>query len=230
MTFVERMVGAAKFSSSAYEDVEADRGATGQALAVVVLSSLAAGIGAGAGLCGLVFGTVASLVGWLVWAVLIYLIGARWLPEPGTQSDTGELMRTIGFATSPGILRVVGIVPFLTSIVFTVTALWMLATMVVGVRQALDYKSTWRALGVCLLGWIVQFAAFILLARLVPSHDRPGALRAAERLHGRLALAPVLRRVRRGADAHPHRLLADQDLRRARAVRHRRVAARGARA
>jgi len=169
MTFVQRMVGAAKFSSSAYEDVEADRGATGQALAVVVLSSVAAGVGAGTGLSGLVLGTVLSLVGWLVWGLLIYLIGARWLPEPGTQSDTGELMRTIGFATSPGILRVVGIVPFLTSIVFFVTAFWMLATMVVGVRQALDYKSTWRALGVCLLGWIVQFAAFLLLARLVPA-------------------------------------------------------------
>ena len=169
MTFVQRMVGAAKFSSSAYEDVEADRGATGQALAVVVLSSVAAGVGAGTGLSGLVLGTVLSLVGWLVWALLIYLIGARWLPEPGTQSDTGELMRTIGFATSPGILRVVGIVPFLTSIVFFVTAFWMLATMVVGVRQALDYKSTWRALGVCLLGWIVQFAAFLLLARLIPA-------------------------------------------------------------
>jgi hypothetical protein len=167
MTFVQRMVGAAKFSSSAYEDVEADRGATGQALAVVVLSSLAAGVGAGTGLSGLVVGTVLSLVGWLVWAVLIYLIGARWFPEPGTQTDTGELMRTIGFATSPGILRVVGIVPFLTSIVFLVTALWMLATMVVGVRQALDYKSTWRALGVCLLGWLIQFATFLLVARLV---------------------------------------------------------------
>jgi hypothetical protein len=167
MTFVQRMVGAAKFSSSAYEDVEADRGATGQALAVVVLSSLAAGVGAGTGLSGLVVGTVLSLVGWLVWAVLIYLIGARWFPEPGTKTDTGELMRTIGFATSPGILRVVGIVPFLTSIVFLVTAFWMLATMVVGVRQALDYKSTWRALGVCLLGWLIQFATFLLVARLV---------------------------------------------------------------
>ena len=167
MTFVERMVGAARLSSSAYEDVEADRGATAQAFAVVVLSSLAAGIGAGAGLRGLIVGAIASLVGWLVWAVLIYLIGARWLAEPGTQTDTGELLRTIGFAMSPGILRVVGIVPFLTSIVFTITAFWMLATMVVGVRQALDYKSTWRAVGVCLLGWILQLLAFILVARLV---------------------------------------------------------------
>jgi hypothetical protein len=167
MTFVERMVGAAKLSSSAYEDIEADRGATGQAFAVVLLSSVAAGVGAGAGLRGLIVGAVASLIGWLVWAGLIYLIGVRWLAETGTQSDTGELIRTIGFATAPGILRVVGLVPFLTSIVFTVTALWMLATMVVGVRQALDYKSTWRALGVCLLGWIAQLAAFVLLSLLV---------------------------------------------------------------
>jgi len=167
MTFVQRMVGAAKLSSSAYEDVEADKGATGQAVLVVVISSLAAGIGASSGVRGLIVGTVASLIGWLVWALLIYLIGARWLAEPGTQSDTGELLRTIGFATSPGLLRVIGIVPILTSVVFTITAFWMLATMVVAVRQALDYKSTWRAIAVCLLGWLVQLAAFIVLGRLI---------------------------------------------------------------
>src|SRR5262245_10116706 len=169
MTFVERMVGAAKLSSEAYEDVEADKGATGQALAVVVLSSVATGIGAGAGIAGLVAATVLALIGWLIWAGLIYLVGARWLPEPGTQSNAGELMRTIGFATSPGILRVVGIIPFLTWLAFTITSFWMLATMVVAVRQALDYRSTWRAVGVCLLGWLVQFAAFVLVASLLPS-------------------------------------------------------------
>jgi hypothetical protein len=83
MTFVERMVGAARFNTSAYEDVEADRGATGQALAVVLLSSVAAGIGAGAGVRGFVVGTIASLVGWLVWAVLIYLIGPVGSPSRG---------------------------------------------------------------------------------------------------------------------------------------------------
>jgi hypothetical protein len=167
MTFVERMVGAAKLSTTAYEDIESDKGATGQAITVVVLSSIAAGIGGGFGVPGLVMGTVASLVGWLIWAFLIYLIGARWLAEPGTQSNTGELMRTIGFATAPGILRVLGIVPFLTAIVFTVTAIWMLATMVVAVRQALDYKSTGRAIAVCLLGWILQLVAFFLFTRLL---------------------------------------------------------------
>jgi Zn-dependent protease len=64
---------------------------------------------------------------------------------------------------------VLGIVPALSAIVFFIVALWMLATMVVAVRQALDYKSTGRAIGVCLLGWLVQLAVYVLLGRLIPA-------------------------------------------------------------
>ena len=143
-------------------------------------------------------------------------------------------MRTIGFATSPGILRVVGIVPFLTAIVFTVTALWMLATMVVGVRQALDYKSTWRAVAVCLLGWIVQMRAALLAfaAAVAQVNPAPMAVQALYALqNGFMGAARSLLFYGEYSEertSDPHRLLAHQDHRRARAVRHRRVAARGA--
>jgi hypothetical protein len=163
MTFVERMVGAAKLDARVYEEVEADRTATPQALGVVVLASVASGIGVGEGVRGLLFGTVAGLLGWAIWAWLIYFIGTRWLPEPGTQADMGELLRTIGFATSPGILRVLGIVPVLGTIVLVVTAVWTLIAVVVAVRQALDYRSTARAVGVCLIGWLVQVAILVAL-------------------------------------------------------------------
>jgi hypothetical protein len=166
MTFVERMIGAAKLDSRVYEEVEADRSATAQALGVVVLASVAGGIGVGAGLRGLVVGTVGGLVGWAVWAWLIYFIGTRWLPEPGTQADMGELLRTIGFANSPGILRVAGLVPVLGPIVFVVTAVWTLVAVVIAVRQALDYRSTGRAVGVCLIGWLVQIVILILVGML----------------------------------------------------------------
>jgi hypothetical protein len=99
----------------------------------------------------------------VIWAWLIYMIGTRWLPEPTTQSDTGELLRVIGFAASPGILRVVGVVPFLATLAMAVTAVWTLVAVVVGVRQALDYRSTGRAVGVCLLGWIVQIVVFAVV-------------------------------------------------------------------
>jgi len=168
MTFVERMIGAARLDSATYEEVEADRAATPQALAVVVLAAVAGGIGVGAGVRGLVLGTIFGLLGWAIWAWLIYFIGTRWLPEADTRADAGELLRTMGFATTPGILRVVGIVPVLGPLVTIVAAVWTLVAMVVAVRHALDYRSTGRAIGVCIIGWLVQVVILILVTALVP--------------------------------------------------------------
>jgi hypothetical protein len=164
-SFVERMISAAKLKADIYEEVEADKGAIGQAVAVVLLSSAAAGIGAygtGGG-PGIVAGLLAALLGWLLWAFLIYIIGSKFFPEAQTKTDMGELLRTIGFASSPGIIRIFGVVPGLTGIFFLVGSLWMFAAMVVGVRQALDYKSTARAFGVCIAGWLVQVLMIVFL-------------------------------------------------------------------
>ena len=93
-----------------------------------------------------------ALVAWAAWALLVFEIGGRLLPEPDTHVDVGELLRTIGFSSAPGLLRVFGIVPDLALPVFVLTTVWMLVAMVVAVRQALDYKSTTRAVGVCTIG------------------------------------------------------------------------------
>jgi hypothetical protein len=164
-SFGERMVRAARLDRAVYEELESDRTATGQAAAVVVLVAVATGIGLGAGFRGLALGLVASLVAWALWAALIYWIGARMLPEPQTRSDWGELARTLAFASSPGALRVVGIVPVLGEIVFAITGIWMLVATVIAVRQALDYQSLPRAVAVCLIGWIAQTAVFFVLTR-----------------------------------------------------------------
>jgi hypothetical protein len=96
---------------------------------------------------------------------LTYLIGAKLFPEPATRADLAEMLRTIGFASSPGVIRAAGVIPGVTDGVFIAAAVWMLVAMVVAVRQALDYQSTSRAIGVCLLGWLVQAIAFLLLLR-----------------------------------------------------------------
>ena len=154
----DRMIRAAKLDVDLYEEVEADQGAMGQAIAVVVLSGVAAGIGnaASSGLPGIVTGTIGAIVGWYVWAFLTYFIGTKFLAEPQTRADHQELLRTIGFASAPGLIRVLGIIPGLTDPVFLVAGIWMLIAMVIAVRQALDYQSTWRAIGVCLIGWVIQ--------------------------------------------------------------------------
>ena len=156
--FLERMIRASRLDPELYEEVEADPALLGQSAAVVVLSSVAAGVGVTGigGASGLVLGTIAALLGWVVWAALIYLIGTKLFPEPQTESDMGELLRTLGFAAAPGVLRVFGVVPLLGPIVVVVVSGWMLAAMVVAVRQALDYESTFRAIGVCLVGFLIQ--------------------------------------------------------------------------
>ena len=161
----DRMLRAAKLDVQLYEEVEHDEGALGQATTVVVLSAVAAGIGSFSigGATGLVVGTLGALLGWYVWAFLTYYIGTRLLPEPQTQADHGQLLRTIGFASAPGLIRVLGIIPGLAPIVFAAAGVWMLVAMVIAVRQALDYSNTWRAIGVCAIGWVVQAIILFLV-------------------------------------------------------------------
>jgi hypothetical protein len=135
--FVQRLIGAASLDVAIYEEVEADRTATGQAVAVVILSSIAAGIGSRG-------------------------FGGRLLPEPQTQVDMGELLRTIGFANTPGLLRVFGIIPAVSYPAFVIAAVWMLLAMIVAVRQALDYKSTGRAVVVCAIGWVLSIILTVI--------------------------------------------------------------------
>ena len=166
-SFVNRMIRAAKLDVNLYEEVEADKGAMGQAVGVVILSSVAAGVATISlgGIGGILLGTLAALISWYIWAYITYFVGTKFLAEPQTHADLGELLRTIGFASSPGILLIIGIIPFLTKFVFFVVSIWMLVAMVIAVRQALDYSGTLRALGVCIIGWIIRG---ILLALLVP--------------------------------------------------------------
>ena len=164
-SFNNRIIRATMLDSSLYEEVEADKGALGQAITIVILSSIAAGIGLykTGGFNGIITGTMAALISWYVWAYLTYFIGTKFLSEPQTEADLGELLRTIGFSSSPGLLRVFYFVPGIGALVYLISSFWMLIAMIIAVRQALDYNSTLRAIGVCIIGYIIQIFVFVLL-------------------------------------------------------------------
>jgi hypothetical protein len=165
-SFGDRILGAAKLRSATYEDVEHDTTAFGQAMTVVVLSSIAAGVGAGlnVGAADLLKGTIGALVSWFIWAALTFFIGTKLLGTNTTHATWGEVLRTTGFATSPGLLRILGVIPFTTGLVFFLTSIWMLMAFVVAIQSALDYRNVWRAVAVCFTGWVVYlvFGFFIL--------------------------------------------------------------------
>lgn len=167
--FMFRVVGAATLDSRVYEDVESDSSASFQAVGVILLGTVAAGLGARgwntepqALLQFSVVVAAIALMSWACWALLTFEIGGRLMPERQTRVDVAQLLRTIGFSAAPALFLVVaGFVA--TTFVFAVTAVWMLATMVVAVRQALDYSSTTRAFVVCAVGWLLTLVFMIVI-------------------------------------------------------------------
>jgi hypothetical protein len=173
--YVYRMLGAAVLDAGMYEGIENDRRTTVQAVLTVVLASLAAGVGAGEilGTRAVTLATITALalITWCAWAMLILQIGTRALPGPATQADWGQLLRTTGFAASPGLLQIFGLMGQARGWVFAMTGIWMFAAMVVGVKHALDYESGFRALLVCAIAIaliaVLAFGISVLVARPV---------------------------------------------------------------
>ncbi|MBN1189060.1 MAG: YIP1 family protein [Dehalococcoidales bacterium] len=171
-----RMLRAAKLDINLYEEVEADTSANRQAFLAVVLVSLATGIGSGfAGLgikggiwflWGLLVGLAASIIGWLAWSFTAYIIGTKIFKGPETSATWGELLRTIGFSNSPGILRIFSFIPFIGGIISFAASIWALIAGVIAVRQALDF-STGRAIATCIVGWIIYILIVFLFTGLL---------------------------------------------------------------
>jgi Yip1 domain len=173
-SFARRIIGAARLETDIYEEIEADRTAMGQALTVVLLSSIAAGIGSGgrtgwAVLGFVVNGAVFAVMTWGAWSYLTFEIGSRILATPETRTDRGELLRTLGFATAPGFIQVFGLLPGAMVPVFTIAILWTLVASIVAVRQALDFTSTARAVAVCALSLLLSLAVALTLGMLLAS-------------------------------------------------------------
>ena len=163
-SFPSRMVRAALLQSNGYEEVEADERAGGQAFAAVLLSSTAMGIGglSNSGPEGILIQIACAVFGWWTWAYTTYFIGAKLLPTPETSADPGQLLRTMGFASAPGIVRLLMVVPGLAFPAWLIGTLWELVAMVVAVRQALDYSSTLRAIVVATLGFPVYAITLVV--------------------------------------------------------------------
>jgi hypothetical protein len=167
-TIASRLIGTASLNANSYEEVEADRHANAQAVAIVLLSSVGAAIGTGMHrIEDTVFLVIAATAAWIVWVLLTLFIGTKLLPGNQTRADFGQVLRTTGFSAVPGIFRVLGVLPVVGSFLFIAATVWMLFSFVVAVRQALDYTSTGKALAVCLLGWIIHgllFFGFVMTA------------------------------------------------------------------
>jgi hypothetical protein len=166
-SMLARMLGAARLNVHTFEEVEADTKATKQAMTVVAVVALATGVGAigTTGLVGMLSGLGIALVGWVIWAWIIYLVGTKLLHTQSTHATWGQLARALGFAQSPGVLKVLSILPGIGGLIFVMVSIWQMVAMVIAVRQALDFTSTWRAVGVV----VVAFLPYLIFMMIILS-------------------------------------------------------------
>lgn len=173
--FFRRFIGALVLDAGAFEEIEGDRHAAMQSVIVVLLVCAAGGLAAlGLGLVGIsgfVTGTIISLGAWLVWAAVMTTLGTIAVPEAQTKSDLPELLRVLGFASAPGVFMGLAAMRGVAPIVMTIVIGWTIASSVIGVRQALDYRSTARAILVCVASGLLSvglvFAVLMMFSRRV---------------------------------------------------------------
>lgn len=159
-SFAQRMIGAVKLEVATFSEVAADPQGLGHAMAVVLLSSLAGGLGAvpRLGWRPAILLVLGGLLGWAAWLVLTYLVGVKLWPDPTTNLGVPPLARAMGFATAPGIFRILGAIPWLGDMISLAATFWMLWATVVAIRHTLNYKVMGKAVGVSLLGFVGYLA------------------------------------------------------------------------
>lgn len=168
MTFGDRVIGALKLEANAFEDVERDPTAIGQSVGVIVLAAVSAGIGNiyWGGISGIVSTALTSLISFLIWSLIVWLVGTKLMPEPTTKADFPETFRVLGFSAAPGLLGFITIIPILGYLILFVIWLWTIAAMIVAVKAVLDYSTIGKAIVVVLIGFIVNLIITALV--LVP--------------------------------------------------------------
>lgn len=172
MTFGDRVLGALKLDVNTFEDIERDPNAIGQAVGVIALAALASGVANiwYGGISGIVLGLVTSLIGYALWATVVWLVGTKLMPDPATKADFPETFRVLGFAAAPGVLAIITIIPLLgwllMVLVYPIIWLWSMAIMVIAVRQVLDYTDTFKAVIVVIIGFVAYLIFWGLVAMM----------------------------------------------------------------
>jgi hypothetical protein len=166
---VSRMLRAAKLDASLFEELVNDPSTQAQSVWVVAVFAMASGYGlfSRAGVTAVNSCLVTTFFAWYFWAFSLYIVSTYLFRNTVTKTDRKTILRVVGFASAPGVLRLLGVIPQTSGILFLVTSVWMIAASVVGVKIALKMSHTGKAIFLCTSTWLLAFIVQSLLLLLV---------------------------------------------------------------
>ena len=159
---INRVLRAAQLDREFFKEAEADTSLNQEALTIVIIVSVLAGIGSfigtlrqgfGAAILGLFVTTLIGVANYYIWAYVTHFIGTNMFEG---EADVGELLRVLGYASGPRLLSFFQFIPCLGAILAFAGGIWALVVGFFGVQEALDLDTT-ETLVTVVLGWIVIF-------------------------------------------------------------------------
>jgi len=154
--FFNRVMRAIQVEPTVFRELAEEKSSLIPTLLMAFLSSIATGIGSVGGHVEKIPQAIGiAFLGWLLWVFLTYVLGARCFPEQKPRISLRAIYCAAGFASAPGLLRLLGYFPVFSVIIAFGATLWMFAATLVAMKEVLHYKNIPRTLGVSIVGWLV---------------------------------------------------------------------------
>jgi hypothetical protein len=170
---IDRMKRAVMLDAKLYQEVEENTSLNREALTIVILVSVASGIGTllggiisgdfGRALLGALVSIVIGVVNYYIWAYVTYFVGTSFF---GGTADPGEMLRVLGYAQTPQLLGLLVFIPCVGPIISFAAMILSLVAGVIAIREALDFD-TGKAIITAAIGWVIIVIISVVIGMVV---------------------------------------------------------------
>ena len=166
--YLNRFIRAARLDVELYKEIVENPALLNQAWITVLIYSMLSSLGSfgRGGAVASNIGMLSALLGWYIWVFSTYFITTKFLRKTSAETERGDrkaAIRAMGFATAPGAVRILGIIPGLGIAALVVSSIWMIVASTIAVKLALNIENTAHAAYVCIIGCIIGAIAQALL-------------------------------------------------------------------
>ena len=166
----KRMQRAIMLDQTLFDEIVADPSIQGQSVWVVAIFAMTTAFGTFSMISGTAvnIGLITTIITWYIWAFSVFYVGTRILGPMSEGSDRKTIMRVVAFASAPGVIRLLGVIPKITMIILAISSIWILIAAVMGLKKVFVQATTAKITMVCVGSWFAAslFQAIILVVLL----------------------------------------------------------------
>ncbi|MDP6822412.1 MAG: hypothetical protein QF554_03890 [Dehalococcoidia bacterium] len=152
-----RVVNAALLNRRTFRGIQEDPTGTAQVYILVGAAAIAAGIGTLGDLSLVVQNVLLTVAGWLIYAHVAWFMRSYIFDTIHAEASRPNMLRVVGIAYGPGLLRAFGFFPGVGEFVFVAATIWIVVGIAVGLRSTLAFENYGPVAGIIAIGVLLNF-------------------------------------------------------------------------